>query len=94
METDIFKKYPVLNKISISLIQDIIEDKGFEFSHNSTYSQMGFDDLDYVEMIMEIEKRLNIVIDDDMAEIVFSLNSTPMYFLQKMREEKINEVLK
>ena len=53
-------------------VDDIISDKldieKKEFADGSTWSELGADSLDFVELIMEFEKEFDISINDDVAE--------------------------
>lgn len=50
------------------------------------------DVLDYIEIIMDVEKRLDIIISDDDLER-FSTKSPNEIFIQIIREEKLNKIL-
>jgi acyl carrier protein len=50
------------------------------------------DELDYIEIIMEIEKRLDIAISDD--DLEKNSNKSPNeIFVQIIRDEKLNKIL-
>ncbi len=54
------------------------------------------DDLDQVEFIMNIEKRCNISISDDVAEEIFSKSPGELFsnLVSEKRERILNEILK
>jgi acyl carrier protein len=81
-------------KINQKILNDIFNRKlGFngKLDFSLTYEQQGLDDLDSVEFIMEIEKDLDIMINDDLCEEFLKL--TPNQFLALIREHKINNLL-
>lgn len=81
---DMIKITPqIMNEVAIKII-------GQELDFNKTLHQNGFDDLDAVEMVMELEKRLSIVIDDFVADAF--INSKPPQFLQYNRNKRIEEL--
>jgi acyl carrier protein len=57
-----------------------------------TYGEHGVDELDCVEIIMELEKILDIVITDDVCEYFISENIKPIIFTQYIRNKKIEEL--
>lgn len=81
---DMIKITPqIMNEVAIKII-------GQELDFNKTLHQNGFDDLDGVEMVMELEKRLSIVIDDFVADAF--INNKPPQFLKFNRNKKIEEL--
>jgi acyl carrier protein len=84
---------PDLLKITIKLMSDITKDKiDVELDLNKTWADNGFDDLDCIEMIMELEKNLNINISDEVAMELFGLNVKPPVFIQYLRDKKLKEL--
>jgi len=82
----------LIPKLSVSLINKILLDKfGTELVMNKTFSQMGLDDLDEIELLMEIEKELNIAIDDSSWEEFVSKPVSD--WRSDFREQKINKIL-
>ena len=59
---------------------------------NKTWSDNGLDDLDCVEFIMHIEKRLNIFITDDVADAFTRYNEKPKVFRSYLRNKKIEQL--
>jgi acyl carrier protein len=72
-----------MNEVSIKIM-------GQELDFNKTLVENGWDDLDGVEMIMELEKKLNIVIFDDVADAF--TGAKPPQFVQYNRNKKIEEL--
>lgn len=63
------------------------------FVFNKTFEDQGFDDLDCVELIMDLERELNIVINDDIAEQIVSGEIMPNLFLSEWRNDKIDKII-
>lgn len=81
---DIVKVTPdVMNEFAIKINGQILD-------FNKTFAENGFDDLDGVEMIMELEKRLDIYITDEVADAF--TNGKPPQFVQFIRSKKIEEL--
>ena len=53
---------------------------------------MGFDDLDCVEMIMELEKKLDIHITDEVADAFVNGKNKPFNVSQYNRNKKIEDL--
>jgi acyl carrier protein len=86
----IFSEYPQLSIITEELVNQIsIEKYSINLDYNRTLSENGYNDLDCIEMIMEIEKRLNIVIPDDVIDIMFNLEKNPPRFTEYWRNKKL-----
>jgi acyl carrier protein len=86
----IFSEYPQLSIITEELVNQIsIEKYSINLDYNRTFSENGYNDLDCIEMIMEIEKRLNIVIPDDVIDIMFNLEKNPPRFTEYWRNKKL-----
>jgi acyl carrier protein len=52
----------------------------------------GFDDLDCIEMVMEIEKRLDILISDDIIGLLFDVDRKPPKFKEYRRNKKLEDL--
>ncbi len=90
-EEEMIKKCPDIVKITPQLMNEIyIEEYGQPLDFNKTWSENGFDDLDCIEMIMEFEKRLDIVITDEVAEAF--IEGKPPQFIQFTRNKKIEQL--
>jgi acyl carrier protein len=90
----IIKKNPDVLKISFSEITKALNKKNIIFNANLKWSEMGLDDLDIIEMIMEIEKDLDIVINDETVFEIFDINFYPVDFRYFIRNNKLNKILK
>jgi acyl carrier protein len=82
----------LIPKLSIDLLARLMLDKfGTELILDKTFTEMYLDDLDQVELLMEIEKELNIAITDDEWE---EFASKPIKnWLADFREERIKQIL-
>lgn len=94
MELDqILIKYPQLTKITEQVIKDIfLEKSGFEINFNLTYEENGFDNLDCIEFAMEIEKKLDITIFDEVVELLFDTSKKPPRFTEYCRNKKLEDL--
>ena len=85
--------HPQLNKITEQTMNDITLDKlGVVLDYNKSLGENGFDDLDCVEVVMEIEKRLNIVVPDHILDLLFNINKKPPRFQQYIRNKKLEDL--
>jgi acyl carrier protein len=73
--------------------QKVSDNKSFKFDFHKTYDEQGFDVLNCVEIIMELESTLNITIYDEVADLIISENVRPDFLLQEWRESQINKIL-
>lgn len=90
-EDEMLQRIPDMIKITPELMNELTINKiGQPLDFNKTFAQNGFDDLDGVEMIMELEKRLDIVITDEVADAF--VNGKPPQFLQYNRNKKIEQL--
>lgn len=88
---EIIKRCPDIVKVTPEILMEIAKEKfDIEIDFNKTWQENGFDDLDAVEMIMEFEKRLNIVITDDVADAFISGKIT--IFRSYIRNEKLEQL--
>jgi acyl carrier protein len=62
------------------------------FSNKSLYDQ-GVDELDLVEIIMQIERDFNIIISNELIDKIH-IESPNKIFIDLIREEKLNKILK
>jgi len=67
--------------------------KSFNFDFTKTFYEQGFDQLMCVEIIMELENKLNISIYDEVVDFIVNENSKPDFLLQEWRESQINKIL-
>jgi acyl carrier protein len=86
-------KHPQLNKVTDQIINDIsLEKFGYAIDYNKTFGDNGFDDLDCIELVMEIERKLDIVISDDLVDLLFNTNNKPPRFQQYWRNKKLEDL--
>jgi len=89
----ILQDMPELGKITPDVMNAIaIRMHGEPLDMSKTWGENGYDDLDSVEMIMELEKELNIVIPDHIADILVSGDSKPPRFTSFIRDKKLNQL--
>jgi acyl carrier protein len=86
---EILKICPSLSKITFKEIIDIL---GSDFNPNKTWQEMGLDDLDVIEMIMSLEKRLDFAFPDTLYDYVFGQNVKPINFTEIIRQLKLKEL--
>lgn len=87
-KSELQKKNPDLLKITKGELISLIPDIDF----NKTWKEMGYDELDVIEIVMELEKRLNIEITDREVEILFDPNLKPPDFSALIRLDKLNKL--
>lgn len=63
----------------------------YDFNINSTWTDMGYDELDTVEFVLLLEKELNISIPDDIMNI-FDNSAGPYVFKPYIREGILNSL--
>lgn len=89
----IFIDHPQIKKITEHIVNDITLDKlNVILDYNKTLGENGFDDLDCIELAMEIEKRLDIVIPDDVLDFLFNVNKKPPMLREYWRHKKIEDL--
>jgi len=90
-EEEMIKRCPDIVKITPQIMNEVsIKIMGQELDFNKTLAENGWDGLDGVEMIMELEKKLNIVIFDEVAAAF--TEGKPPKFVQYNRNKKIEEL--
>jgi hypothetical protein len=92
IKIDVSIMHEVANKISI---RDLYK-MGWRcvpLDFNMTWDDMGYDDLDIVEFIMELEKRLDISIPDYVCDGLFGSTCKPIDMRKYTRDKKIDEIL-
>lgn len=89
----ILQDMPELGKITPDAMNAIaIRMRGESLDMNKTWGENGYDDLDSVEMLMELEKVLNIAIPDHIADYLFSVNVKPPLFISVIRDKRLNQL--
>jgi acyl carrier protein len=85
--------HPYLMKITPSTFSKVFKDYTGEYlDYTKTYGEQGLDGLDLIEMIMYLEKELNIHIHDELTDTIFTLDSYPINFTLWHREERLGEL--
>jgi acyl carrier protein len=88
---EMIKRCPDMVKVTPDIMMEIAKEKfDIEIDFNKTWGENGFDDLDSVEVVMELEKRLNIVITDDVADAFISGKIT--IFRSYLRDKKLEQL--
>ena len=80
---------PGLEKVTFNHYKDFLGD---DFNPNKTWVEMGFDDLDIVELIMHLEKKLDFDFPDYLVDEVFGSDMQPINFIGYIREQKLNDL--
>ena len=90
----IILKHPYLLKITPSVLSKCFSDvSGIEcLDYSKTYGEQGLDDLDIIEMLMNIEKELNISIHDELTDTIFNTGSYPINMTLWYREDRLVEL--
>jgi acyl carrier protein len=90
-EQEMIQRCPDIVKVTPEILMELSMTKmNLPLDMNKTWNDNGFDDLDCVELIMELEKRLNIAISDDVADAF--IQGKPPQFLQYNRNKKIEDL--
>jgi len=80
----------VLSKSLSKSFKDVSND--FDLDYTKTWGEQGLGDLDIIEMVMNIERELNIHIHDDIVDTLFSSESYPINMTLWNREERLLEL--
>ena len=89
----IILKHPHLIKITPTVLSKSFNNlTGEDLDYTKTYGEQGLDDLDIIEMVMYLEKDLNIHIHDDIVDTLFSSESYPINMTFLYREERLLEL--
>ena len=90
-EDEMIQRCPDIVKVTPEILMELSMIKmNLSLDMNKTWNDNGFDDLDCVELIMELEKRLNIAISDDVVDAF--IQGKPPQFLQYNRNKKIEDL--
>lgn len=91
---DIIQNNDFLTKIKPHILSktacDLSGLKSLDF--NTTYADQGFDELYMVELVMNLERNLDIHIPDEISLVLFSENSKPINLQSFIRNKKIEEL--
>jgi len=89
----IILKHPYLIKITPTILSKCFNNLTGEYlDYTKTWGEQGLGDLDIIEMVMNIEKDLNIHIHDDIVDTLFSSETYPINFTLWNREERLLEL--
>ena len=89
---EIKKICPELLQLDISKLQELFKRKCPNYSSDKTWSELGLDELDVVEIIMEMEKQFDFVFPDLLFDEIFSIDKTPSFVFQLIRESKLSDL--
>jgi acyl carrier protein len=89
----IILNHPDLMKITTSAFCKVFKDvTGEDLDYTKTYGEQGLGDLDIIEMVMYLEKELNISVHDELTDTIFHIDSYPINFTLWHREERLLEL--
>lgn len=89
--SNISQEHPQLNKITHPILSNVVLDKlGVNINYNLKWAEMGADELDMIEIIIELEKICDISIPDDIY--IFDIENSPIDLLQNFRNEKLSKL--
>ena len=81
----------LLSVLTAQIFNDILVYKMGQYDPNDeSWDAIGFDDLDQVEFIMEIEKRCDCHIYDEFADRMYREISPKMIYKLLMRDQNLN----
>jgi len=86
-------KHPYLMKITSSTFSKVFKDyTGEDLDYTKTYGEQGLVVFSLFEMVMNIERELNIHIHDDIVDTLFNSESYPINMTFLYREERLLEL--
>ena len=92
-EGEMIQRCPDIVKVTPAILSEVFEYKmGEPLDFNKTFGEHGVDELDCIEIIMDLEKVLDISIPDDVCEYFISENIKPVLFTQYNRNKKIEQL--
>jgi len=89
---EMIERCPDIVKITPEIMIEVSNKLNLPLDINKTWADNGYDDLDVVEMIMELEKMLDISITDDVAESFTQGGNKPPIFKSYLRDKKIEQL--
>ena len=91
----LLENYQGLSKLSHQNLSDTLNELlRLEYKPNKTWGEMGLnDELDMVEFVMTLEKKLDIMIDDSIIDEVFGRESYPIDFISIIRDKKLEKII-
>jgi hypothetical protein len=85
--------HPHLMKITPSDLSKAFNSlTGQDLDYTKTWGEQGLGYLDIIEMVMNIERELNIHIHDELTDTIFTLDSYPINMTLWNREERLVEL--
>jgi len=89
----IILNHPYLIKITPSVLSKVFKDyTGEDLDYTKTYGEQGLVVFSLFEMVMNIERELNIHIHDDIVDTLFNSESYPINMTFLYREERLLEL--
>jgi acyl carrier protein len=90
---EMVERCPDIVKVTPNIMMEISNTRlNIPLDVNKSWYDNGYNDLDTVELIMELEKVLNINIPDDVVDTFIKINSKPMVFNSYLRNKKIEQL--
>jgi acyl carrier protein len=90
---EMIERCPDIVKITPEIMIEVSNTKlNLPLDINKTWVDNGYDDYDAIEMVMELEKRLDISITDDVVETFTQGGNKPPVFKSYLRNKKIEEL--
>jgi acyl carrier protein len=89
---EMIERCPDLIKITSDIMIEVSNKLNLPLDLNKSWNDNGYDNLDVVELIMELEKVLNIDIPDDVVISFIEGNRKPVLFTQFIRNKKIKQL--
>jgi acyl carrier protein len=89
-----YQKHKDLGEINLNIQHKILVEK-FGVSNvdlGKNFNDMGLGDLDFIEYIMELEKRLGIYIPDEYIDYICNENISPIDFSKYSRDYKLSQL--
>jgi len=82
-----------LFKTRLFSLENLVNEKtGFQWDYTAkTFGQMGVDDLDVVELVMDIEKAFDCVITDDLLDVLYGCDPNSL-LVSVIRQRKLEEL--
>lgn len=90
---EMIQRVPGLVMVTGHLMDSISERIiGVPLDFDKTWAENGYDELDMVDFIMEVEKELKISISDEVADVFTNYNTKPVNISAYNREKKLNSL--
>lgn len=90
---EMIQRSPGLVMVTAHLMNSISERIiGLPLDFDKTWAENGYDELDGVDFIMQLEKELNISISDEVASAFIDSSKKPVNISAYNREKKLNSL--